>query len=1137
MNCDTLISYLDAYGPLVADRARQAFEPLHVPATDAAIELDLRRPLFPSQAHTMTAMVKTLRHQKAVFCCGECGVGKTAIGICACHAHAAGRPYRAIAMVPPHLLATWQNELRSVFHPGAIDMWTLDRWDELFLFPRGKLPRPLWLIMAETTAKMGPSWRPAVAKDSRGFLRCPDCGAQVRSKKDDGDGDLLTFKDLEKSKRRCTAEVSTRVEVDGIPVVRTCGAALWQYADETGRATWAPADYIHRHMKGAFDYLVADECFPGDTKISTPLGRKSIKNIMPGDIVLSDRDGIIVHSRVVRTIKKQNPRALVVVKHSYGQFTCTPNHKIRIGANYIEASKLEIGSRLTFVKEKSNVVEHTKSIRTICFAETPQASVQSLQEVVRNKANLTCVLQQEVFSNCRWSCQRSQGVAAGSLQEQVRSVRQGNLIAIKTRSSEVLQPRMLCCNGVCAAFQAPERIHLSGMWQTVSASTSQSGLQILQQILLCHVAMEAGFHSEKNAYGDQQPESTEAIGGVSLDEEAQPESGRAGQDHRKVTWTMLVWGARRQWANHATAAQAEVDAFSGMEDGTSDYDGRPQLARSRCGPGATESQVGGRVRRGLAPHQEAAQPRSSQNEDAGCEGVDSVAFLECGDRHCAACGTFANPSLSESAVVSIEAITTSEEFVYDLEVEDTHCYFADGILVSNCHQLKADDSARANALGALIASCRKVIAMTGTLIGGKASHVRSLLFRMAAKSLRAEDLAWTDSMEFSRRYGRVDTIITEKESGNDNRRSRGKTRTRREAEQPGIMPTLYGRHLIGNTVFLSLEDVAADLPPYSEHPTAVELGPVLSGPYREVEEKLKAAVKNLLRKGNKQLLSPMLHCLLAYSDYPYDWPLIGYVDRKDVPNGRFVPVVSPPTLDKNIIWPKERKLLEILAAEKAQSRQCWVFACYTDKHDVLGRLETIVRQAGFRVKVLRAEQVPTKGRSAWIAKHAPGVDVMISHPQPVGTGMTLFSPDGRHNFPSLVFYETGYDLFALRQASRRSYRIGQKLPCHVHFLYYAETMQARAMALMAKKLDASLALEGQFSVDGLAAMCADGGSLAMELAKSLVENIDFGEVERVWQKCGQEPVVKPNLDIVIDTLAAVRERPLSALEQLVLFGT
>ena len=208
-------------------------------------------------------------------------------------------------------------------------------------------------------------------------------------------------------------------------------------------------------------------------------------------------------------------------------------------------------------------------------------------------------------------------------------------------------------------------------------------------------------------------------------------------------------------------------------------------------------------------------------------------------------------------------------------------------------------------------------------------------------------------------------------------------------------------------------------------------------------------------------------------------------------------------MDKNTLWPKEKKLLEVLRQERAQGRQSWVFVVYTGTHPVLERLEKIVRDSGFKVKVLDADKVPTRNRSAWIAKNGPGSDVIISHPQPVRTGLTLFDAMGAHNFPSLVFYETGYDLFTLRQASRRSWRIGQKHPCRVYYLYYRETMQARAMALMAQKLEASLALEGQFSVEGLAAMSADSGSLTMELARSLVENLDFGDADRVW---GHSPV-------------------------------
>ena len=151
--------------------------------------------------------------------------------------------------------------------------------------------------------------------------------------------------------------------------------------------------------------------------------------------------------------------------------------------------------------------------------------------------------------------------------------------------------------------------------------------------------------------------------------------------------------------------------------------------------------------------------------------------------------------------------------------------------------------------------------------------------------------------------------------------------------------------------------------------------------------------------------------------------------------------------------------------------------------------------AGYTVKVLDADKVPTRQRSM-DCRQRPwrGRDHLA--PQPIRTGLTLFDAAGNHNFSSLIFYETGYDIFTLRQASGRSWRIGQKHPCRVYFLYYQETMQARAMDLMAKKLDASLTLEGQFSSEGLAAMCADTGSVTMELARSLVENVNFGDAER-----------------------------------------
>jgi hypothetical protein len=90
----------------------------------------------------------------------------------------------------------------------------------------------------------------------------------------------------------------------------------------------------------------------------------------------------------------------------------------------------------------------------------------------------------------------------------------------------------------------------------------------------------------------------------------------------------------------------------------------------------------------------------------------------------------------------------------------------------------------------------------------------------------------------------------------------------------------------------------------------------------------------------------------------------------------------------------------------------------------------------------------------------------------------------------------------LGQASRRAWRIGQRKDCKVIDLYYGGTLQARAMSLMGKKMEAAQALEGKFSTEGLASMAGEEGSAEMALAKSLADRIDEGDASRHWAKVG-----------------------------------
>jgi SNF2 family DNA or RNA helicase len=427
--------------------------------------------------------------------------------------------------------------------------------------------------------------------------------------------------------------------------------------------------------------------------------------------------------------------------------------------------------------------------------------------------------------------------------------------------------------------------------------------------------------------------------------------------------------------------------------------------------------------------------------------------------------------------------------------------FFDYCIIDEAHEEKSADSAQGNAVGSLAAGCRKVIACTGTLIGGYAEHVRPLLLRLAPTSLIQEGFGWKNSMEFSETYGRIETRVTERngggsnEWGEGNRQSRGNSRSTSKYTRPGIMPTLFGRHLMKTAVFLGLDEVAANLPSLEEVVIGVPMDEEIGDAYVDLQQRMEAIIKQMVVKGNRKFLGAFLQTLLAYPDHPYGWKDVGYYEEDT-----FIPVATPSNFHPNKLRPKEEELLKIIDKEVGEGRQVWVYTTMTGEKDVADRLQRLITKRGYRCEVLRST-VELKKREDWIAKHGPKNQVIISHPKLVETGLDLFDKYGGHNFSTLTFYQTGYNLFTLRQASRRSWRIGQKLPCRCYYLYYAATMQARAMSLMGKKLSAAHAIEGKFSSDGLVALSGDDG-VEMALAKSLADQIDEGCPTRAWVKVG-----------------------------------
>ena len=111
-----------------------------------------------------------------------------------------------------------------------------------------------------------------------------------------------------------------------------------------------------------------------------------------------------------------------------------------------------------------------------------------------------------------------------------------------------------------------------------------------------------------------------------------------------------------------------------------------------------------------------------------------------------------------------------------------------------------------------------------------------------------------------------------------------------------------------------------------------------------------------------------------------------------------------------------------------------------------------------------------------------GIDVLICHPCLVQTGLDLI------DFPTIAWYETECSFYVMRQASRRAWRIGQTRPVKVVFIAYRNTLQADALKLGAKKLQSSLAVEGELPEDGLAGYGDNGDDLMMAMARKIVSD-------------------------------------------------
>jgi superfamily II DNA or RNA helicase len=421
----------------------------------------------------------------------------------------------------------------------------------------------------------------------------------------------------------------------------------------------------------------------------------------------------------------------------------------------------------------------------------------------------------------------------------------------------------------------------------------------------------------------------------------------------------------------------------------------------------------------------------------------------------------------------------------------------DGLIIDELHNYN-NNSGQGDAMGELFQAARKVVGMTATLINGYSSGIFHLLYRISPDLMLKDGKSYDRSAFFNKEYGVTESVYEIAAPGYNSNRRTAKKKIR-ERLLPGVSPLVYSRFLMDSAAFLSLDDMGKELPEYEEIPVQLKMNEDVAEEYCRLERKFKSIFRSE-RKIAQKLLSAYLGLLTVYPDQPYGHrPIVHPIIGEEL-------VAPVDTSSFNELHEKDYHVLDVVKRKAELGGRVLIYTSWI-RIDSQEKLTKLLEENGYRVAVLTSA-VPPNQREEWVERQVKdGIQVLITNPSLVETGLDL------NDFTTLYFYNVGYNLFTLRQSSRRSWRINQRAPrIEVYFPYYEGTMQHQAILLMASKLAVAGIIEGNFTDEGLAAMsdCAD---MTTALVRELTQGIR-NEVEDLGAAFKKMAKLKSESDLI-----------------------
>ena len=379
---------------------------------------------------------------------------------------------------------------------------------------------------------------------------------------------------------------------------------------------------------GTFNVLLVDECFPAGTVIdSVP-----IEKVHVGDSVKSLTAFGVRYARVVRTFKSRPSGLVRVTLHNGSRLVCTPGHPILTQRGYVPAFKCRSGDMVSSCINAKKIERPT---------ECPVPRVPERGTARQTREEMA-----------------SKPVAKTRLSILLQKVRHG--LRVKEAKGFSL----------CVLFRVWKRDCVRNSSARLNHLVSRSEEGILLRGMHDALQSEAELRNNVSHKQDLRVSKNEAVESVETPRSCE-------QDSRNYAGaTPIFSGPWRERTNYSSATVpicGDLCRTGKLLDGTGDQHSRDSgpservpsslLPRGhRCSGGEVVDRSGRRVASISAT--EAA--RCMEDPPLEFVRVDRVEILEQSSD-----GTFGG--------------LCPDGYVYNLEVEGEHNYFANGILVHNCH--------------------------------------------------------------------------------------------------------------------------------------------------------------------------------------------------------------------------------------------------------------------------------------------------------------------------------------------------------------------------------------------------------------------------------------------------------------------